>query len=303
MDLTGTVISKGKSGPSNPLTIGVDQAFKNIYSASIKAAKTIEVDQYKYSVFGIAGIERSHTKQKLLKLLSKKFQMVEIVSDTTSALAGATGCKPGLAVIAGTGSNVYGMNENGKTARSGGWGWRIGDEGSGYTIGRNAIVASLKEHDGRGPNTMLTKKITQKLGFKSLVEIVDWTYDSGRQPKDFADLVPLVAESDRMGDHVSNLILSEAGAELGLVANSAIRRLNMKGEFLVACIGGVFLNGGAFNIAFEEVIRKEAPDCIFIEPKFSPTVGSALIAIQKLGLDVDESLLNRIEKSLGEIND
>jgi hypothetical protein len=106
-----------------------------------------------------------------------------------------------------------------------------------------------------------------------------------------------------MGDSVANLILSEAGADLGLVANSAIRRLNMKGEFLVACIGGVFLNGGAFNIAFEEVIRREAPDCILIEPRFSPTVGSALIALQKLGVDVDEELLNRVEESLGEHND
>lgn len=303
MDLSGSVIVRGRSGPSNPLTIGCDQAFTNIYSASIEAAKFIDAKQIKCSVFGIAGIERSLTKQKLLKRLSKEFQKVEMVSDTASALAGATGCKPGLAVIAGTGSNVYGLNENGDTARSGGWGWRIGDEGSGYTIGRNAIVAALKEHDGRGPNTTLTEKITRKLGIRSLVDIVDWVYDSGRQPKDIADLVPLVVESDRMGDPVANLILSEAGADLGLVANAAIRRLNMKGAFLVACIGGVFMNGGAFNIAFEEVIRREAPDCILIEPRFSPTVGSALIALQKLGVEVEEGLLNKVEESLGELND
>ena len=301
MDIEGNIYGQGRSGPCNPLTIGLNQTYLNIKSASKEAQKQLK-EEIRFSVFGIAGIERSKTKKQLKQLLSKEYCALDIVSDTTSALSGATGGKPGIAVIAGTGSNVYGLNEEEVAARSGGWGWRIGDEGSGYTIGREGINAALKAHDLRGPKTSLTRKIMDKLNLEEIEEIIDWVYSKDRQPKDIADLVPLVVESYREGDIAASLILSEAGAELGLVTNSVIRKLNMKGGFIIACIGGVFMNGGAYNIAFEEVVRREAPHCELVAPRFSPTVGSALIAMKKLGIALDNEFLCRIEENLGAWN-
>jgi N-acetylglucosamine kinase-like BadF-type ATPase len=301
MDTEGNILGQGRSGPCNPLTIGLNQAYLNIIAAS-KEAQKLSAEEVRYSVFGIAGVERSKTKEQLIQLLSKEYSFLEIVSDTSSALSGAIGGTPGIAVIAGTGSNVYGLNEEGETARSGGWGWRIGDEGSGYTIGREGINAALKAHDLRGPKTTLTNKIIEKLNINEIEDIIDWVYAPDRQPKDIADLVPLVVESYRDGDTVASLILSEAGVELGMVTNSVIRKLNMKGGFKVACIGGVFMNGGAYNIAFEEVVRREAPHCELVSPRFSPTVGSALIALKKLGVSLDNEFLCRLEENLGAWN-
>src|SRR5213078_4483038 len=81
---------------------------------------------------------------------------VLVVNDALIALAAGAGDDPGIVIISGTGSIVYGRNERVEAARAGGWGHMIGDEGSGYWIGREALAAVMRAGDGRGPETGLT---------------------------------------------------------------------------------------------------------------------------------------------------
>src|SRR5208283_3215279 len=74
---------------------------------------------------------------------------------------GATGGKPGVVVIAGTGSIAFGENALGETARAGGWGYIFGDEGGGFDIVRQALRAVLSEHEGWGPRTALTPALLE----------------------------------------------------------------------------------------------------------------------------------------------
>ena len=87
-----------------------------------------------------------------------------VVNDALVALeAGAPGA-PGVVIISGTGSIAYGRNTRNEGARSGGWGHVLGDEGSGFWIGRAAIRAVLREADRRGPRTTLTPLLLQHFG-------------------------------------------------------------------------------------------------------------------------------------------
>jgi len=301
--LDGVVASGGRAGPSNPITVGAERALASILGAVEEAAESAGVRRFLASRLGVAGTDRSRLRRELLAGLPSAYGDAAIVSDAASALAGATGLKPGVVVIAGTGSIAYGENEAGDHARAGGWGWRLGDEGSGYTIGVNAIMAALMAHDGRGPETSLARKILGSLGLGSMEEIVDWVYSPGREPRDVAYLVPLVREAESEGDEAARLVMAAAGAELGLVAGAVIRRLGLRGEFPVSLNGGVFKQPSVYIMAFEEAVRREAPDCALIRPRMPPVLGSALLALRAAGARVDEGLLYTMEKSYGRLGE
>ena len=299
VSVDGEAVSSGRAGPSNPVTVGADRALASIKGAVDEAADAAGVHIFLASRLGVAGTDRSRLRQEILARLPSSYGDTAIISDAESALAVATGLKPGVVVIAGTGSIAYGENAAGDHARAGGWGWRLGDEGSGYTIGVNAVMAALRAHDGRGPATSLKEKILGHLGLGSLEEIVDWVYSPGREPRDVAYLVPLVREAEAEGDEAARLVMAGAGAELGLVAGAVIRRLGLTGEFPVSLNGGVFKQPSVYIMAFEETIRREAPDCALIRPRMPPVLGAALLALRAAGAELDEGLLARVEESYG----
>ena len=297
MSLNGTIVGRGQAGPSNPITNGVGQALSNIIEAVNRARQASGVEEFKASTLGLAGATRSHLGEEIFEQLPSIYGVTKIVSDAHSALAGANGCRPGIVVIAGTGSIAYGMNMKGKEARAGGWGWRLGDVGSGYAIGKNSIIAALKDHDQSGPPTILKEMISGHLGLSNMEEIIDWAYDPKREASHFASIVPLVKEAENRGDSVASYIMENAGTQLGLVAQAVIKRLQLAGGFPLACSGGVFKQPNIYNRAFEETVRKVAQICVFIEPMFTPTVGSALLALKSLDVEISDGLQVNVEKS------
>jgi len=299
----GRVLGAGRAGPSNPITVGADRALASILEAVSMASEKCGVSRFKASRLGVAGTDRSRLRGKLLAGLPDSYGDTAVTSDAAAALAGATGFKPGVVVIAGTGSIAYGENHMGQAARAGGWGWKLGDEGSGYTIGRNAILAALRAHDGRAPDTALRDMILSHLGLGAVEEIIDWMYAPGREPRDVAYLVPLVREAEAAGDEAAKLVMAEAGTELGHVANAVTRRLGLTGEFPVALNGGVFKQPSVYIMAFEEVVRREAPDCALIKPRMPPVLGAALLALKSTGVSIDDGLLRALEESYGSLGD
>jgi len=173
----------------------------------------------------------------------------------------------------------------------------LGDEGSGYTIGINGIMAAIRAVDGRGLETSLTMKILSYLSLDSIDDIIDWVYSPGREPREIANLVPLVREAEMEGDKAAWQVMSGAGAELGHLANAVIKRIGLMGDFSLCSSGGVFKQPSVYIKVFEETVRKEAPGCIFIKPRMPPVMGSALLALRAAGVKVDEEFLSKVETS------
>jgi len=300
-DLSGNLVARGGGGPSNPLTAGVDTAAESILTAASEASGSRGIRAFKASVMGIAGTDRPSGAEALRSRLGGfDWGRLRIVSDAAVALAGATGCRPGVVVVSGTGSVAYGENEEGEKARAGGWGWRLGDEGSGYTIGNGALIASLRALDGRGPPTSLPDKIMRVLDLDDLGGLVDLVYSRGMGNREIATLTPLVGEAAEEGDAVAKSILEEAGEELGLAASAVARRLRMMDAFPVALTGGVF-NLAPVREALGRRLGEAQPGCRIIEPRFEPDVGAALLALRGLGVVIDEGLLRRVEESSGRL--
>ena len=107
---------------------------------------------------------------------------VQVEKDMVTALAGASDARPGIIVIGGTGSVAYGQNAAGETALAGGWGYLMGDEGSGYDIGLQALRAACQAQDGRGPATTLQQLILAHFDMPDLHEVHRHIYSGRTHP-------------------------------------------------------------------------------------------------------------------------
>ena len=294
---SGELLARGTGGPSNPITVGVDTAVDSITEAVDGAVESCGVGRFSVACMGIAGAMRPPVLGALRSRLSTlDVERLEIISDAVIALAGATGCRPGVVVIAGTGSVAYGESEGGETAKAGGWGWRLGDEGSGNYIGNRALIAAVRSHDGRGPPTILAEKVRTALDLTDMNELIDRVYLRGMGVEDVSALSVLVGEAADEGDHEASRILKDAGAELGAAALTVARKLGLIDNFIVAPTGGAF-NLGLLKVSFDVVVKQGAAQCCIISPRFEPAVGAALLALKGLGVEVGEGLLGQVEAS------
>jgi N-acetylglucosamine kinase-like BadF-type ATPase len=166
---------------------------------------------------------------------------VVVVNDALIALVSGARDEPGILINAGTGSIVYGRSAAGEAARAGGWGHMIGDEGSGYWIGREALAAVMRAADGRGPETGLTAEILAHFNVADVSQLPRIVYDREMPRMSVAALGPIVQTVAADGDAVATRVLERAADELVLAARSVTTRLEMRGDaFTFYLAGGVF---------------------------------------------------------------
>ncbi|MBT9170461.1 MAG: N-acetylmuramic acid/N-acetylglucosamine kinase [Actinobacteria bacterium] len=302
-DTEGNVLSRVESGPSNYQNIGKEKAKEAIEHAvqrAIEASRT-KITEFEVACLGLAGMDSQTSYNVLYGIISdiKVFRKVMLLNDAEIGLAGATGCRHGIVVNAGTGAVAFGINQRGEKGRSGGWGYLMGDEGSAYDVSRRALMAAAKAHDGRGEPTLLLPMIMEALSLEQFEQIIELLYHKEMSPEALASLAPVVFEAAQKGDRVSQEILECAGEELGLVAIAVARALGMESEECeVAPIGGMFRPHTLLYKSFARVLRRQVPDCRLIKPIFEPAVGAVLLALKEAGGELTDLLLERIGRSV-----
>jgi len=202
---------------------------------------------------------------------------VQVVSDLETTLEAAFDGGPGVITIAGTGSIAYGRNGNGRTARAGGWGLAISDEGSGEWVGRRAVGAALGANDV-GEETPMLAEILQLWKLASLDELV--RKSNASPTPDFASLFPLVLRAADGGDAVARNVMRQAGEELAGLARGVIRRLFGAGSVPVAMAGGVFRQSEQVRQVFYNAVVAEFPQAS-VRAKVVEAVDGALALARK----------------------
>jgi glucosamine kinase len=188
-----------------------------------------------------------------------------LCGDHEIALDGAFRGGQGILVIAGTGSNVIGRAADGTIYGAGGWGPALGDEGSGYWIGHEALRAAFWGKD-RGVTTTLLAGIGELWKTNSVGELVEFA--NLRPGPDFATLAPVVVQCAEAGDELALAILERAGAELA--DQIALVRLKMQesgdsGEVEVACTGGILEHIALVRSSMVEALKASNPDMKVLE--------------------------------------
>jgi N-acetylglucosamine kinase-like BadF-type ATPase len=203
------------------------------------------------------------------------------VTDAEIALYATTLGKPGIVVIAGTGSVCLGKNASGKIAISGGWGPLAGDEGGGVGIAREALQAVAKASDGRGIPTELSKKASEYFRSSGPENLIVAIYSPQVDNTRIAGFAKSVVETALRGDAVASNIMSESGFELGIAACAVIESLGMKRQKVpVGCVGSVFKAGELLTKPMIDTIHTIAPKAFLTEPLMPPAHAAALMALR-----------------------
>jgi N-acetylglucosamine kinase-like BadF-type ATPase len=175
---------------------------------------------------------------------------------------------------------VYGRNAGGEAARAGGWGYILGDESSGYWIGREALTAVMRAADGRGPETGLTADILAYFGVDDVSQLPRIVYDREVPRMSVAALGPLVQRTSEAGDAVARGILERAADELALGVRSVASRLEMRGDpFVCVLAGGVFRVVPWLATEVAPRLREVAPRCLVQQLEEEPAVGAVQLAL------------------------
>ena len=276
-DERGRILAKAVAGPSNPLKVGIEASKKELLGAAravlqrVSSAAARDASQLVDArrgrrhhkpllvavCAGVAGVDRTAVSRPLLAWLRKAIPARHhlLATDAAIALHAALGTAAGMIVVSGTGSIAYARNHRGQTLRAGGWGASFDDLGSGYDLGRKAIMAALRDFDGRGERTLLTPSICRALKLTDITQIVPKNLD----PQQVAALFPLVLEAARQGDRVARHLLAEAACELAQLALALARRLGLRRKIAVVCAGGVFRSSPALRRSFARYVHRRMP--------------------------------------------
>ena len=242
------VIAVASAGASNVRTYGPDAAIAVVESAVVEALRKAGVAPPSIGavVAGLAGISRRKEREPVEAWLARFFpgRPTALVTDVELILAAGAKGADGVAVVSGTGSIVFGRTARRGTARSGGWGPTVGDPGSGYAIGRAALLGTAEALDGIAPTGRLTELIVARTGVSSADEL-----GAGNDPRDIAALVPAVAEAAAGGDPKAVVILHTAARALALQVDAVLRRLQWAGPVRLALGGGVLVHVPALRDA------------------------------------------------------
>jgi len=288
-DETSLLVSVN-TGPSNITRVGETRARESLHRAvrEVCAAAKIDSRQIRRACIGVAGAGREEVANAVRKIVAEMIPgEIQVVGDTVTSAEAAFGAGPGVIVIAGTGSIAYGRNSQGQTARAGGWGFAVSDEGSAHWIGRTLIHDLMRAIDQRldDANAMqatadafpLLRKIQAAWNLHSLEGLVR----AANSHPDFAALFPLIVAAD--ADDMTASVLSRAGNELAQLAAIVTRRLfanEISDDPLVqvAMIGGVFRHSLTVRESFRRDLQKLDPR-VEVKPEIvEPVLGALQMA-------------------------
>ena len=239
------ILATGSAGPSNQRAVGPLLAMQNLDQAVHSAFEIAGIPRCTAAAacLGLAGADRDSDRSVILQWAeeSRLAHKVRVVNDAVPLLSAGSGTGIGVALIAGTGSLAWGCNSSGDSARAGGWGWLMGDEGSAWAIGSAVLKAVVFAADGRGPQTSLSPAVCEHLRISTAPELVARIYSAEIPRALIAELAPLAFTLAHANDTVAAAIVSTAGHELALMVRTVADRLQLPRQLPLAATGAVLI--------------------------------------------------------------
>jgi len=278
-DESGKVLSKAISGSANLLVKGELAVEKVIFDVieSLEAPEPLAA-----LCLGIAGVGRLGADQVIRDVLRRlgQRQPVRVVNDALVALVAGAPSGVGIVVVAGTGSIAYGVDPGRHEARSGGWGYLLGDEGSAFWLGHYAVRHAIRAADGRGVATTLYPLICDKLGVSEPTELVDWFYDQELSRNRVADLASLVETASADGDEAAENLMDQAAKHLTKAARAVAGQLSFPDRFPVVLSGGAFKACPSLGRRLEDMLASPEIEVRLLD--VDPAMGAVTLALELL---------------------
>jgi N-acetylmuramic acid 6-phosphate etherase len=285
-DTDGHVLGRGTAGSANYQAVGAAAACAALDEA-IRAAFAdagVIPQPAQALIVGLAGVDRAEDRTVFAAWAAERHPAghATAVNDALLVLAAGTPSGWGLSMICGTGSIAYGRAPDGRLARAGGWGYLLGDEGSGYAIGLAGLRAVARAADGRAEQTKLTSLILDHWSLTTPQDLIRRTYRETRNNSEIAALAMLVDQAAAEGDSIAQAIIQSAGHELALAAHSVAVRLALPDPTPCALAGGLLVHGQRLAHAFVAEAQELGLAFEPVVPVPEPAEGAVLLARQSL---------------------
>jgi N-acetylglucosamine kinase-like BadF-type ATPase len=284
-DAHGNELARRQVGPGNPNVVGIEGATANLLELVAGCCERAKVAPSGLSaaVFGLAGVAGATVRDRLAEALRNGMHArgwgkihFALETDARVALEGAFGGGPGVVVIAGTGSNLIGKLPDGRVTSVGGWGRILGDEGSAFAIGAEAIRAVARDIDGRTDAHVLRGLFAERLGWATRDAIIAAVY---QDKHDLASLAPFVLEAAAADDPASEGILKRAASDITDQLGAIVARLGSAPSVGVVFVGGLIEHGTLYAKIVAEAIHARLPQVQIRQAESSPAQGAVLMAL------------------------
>ncbi|MFN3981807.1 MAG: BadF/BadG/BcrA/BcrD ATPase family protein [Caldilinea sp.] len=297
-DESGRVLGVGLGGASGIDSVGADGATVGI-GAAIDAARRqagLHETQFASVFFGMAGVV-SEADRAIVRDVAQRLALGDAIyvdHDIRIALAGGLSGRPGIALIAGTGSSCFGMNAAGARWQAGGWGHLISDEGSSYWFGWNAIRLAAGAGDGRWQSALYAP-VMRQLGIEGVADLHQRLYTQGVSKAEIAGFAPLVMEAATAGDALALGLIRQGVQELALMVTAVARKLGWAAAPCeVTLTGGLWRAGEVVLAPFRAALAEMAPQARIVMPELPPVIGACVLALQTGGVIVDAAVRERL---------
>jgi N-acetylglucosamine kinase-like BadF-type ATPase len=288
-DLEGRVLARGFGAGSNQYTAGFGQLVESVTTA-VQAAlrpvlgagverQVVAADRVAAACFGMSGVDSPEDEKDVSGWVERQSfaTTFRVVNDVELILAGGTPEGWGIAVISGTGSNCVGRAKDGRTARVGGWGTLLGDEGSGYALGLRALHLAAQTFDGRANAPRLLEAALRHWSTPDIPGLMREVHAPATTPASIAAIAPVVMDLAAQGDAPAQAILEATADDLGLHIRTAMRHLQLERPPLA--LGGGLFAGRLREVLLERVAGEVGP--IGYVPE--PVLGAVAIARRLVG--------------------
>ncbi len=297
-DENGNIISRGLGGASNHAEIPggrerLENAIKDSVGEALKNAGSLPIGETIFASAHCGMTGGAIYKDEIISAIIKA-EKLTVGHDAPTALLGATAGKPGVVVIAGTGSVVFGINEKGATARVGGLGYLFSDEGSGFWLAAQMIRLAIKEQDELIAPCGILQMVLEFFGRGEIRELTDDFYN-GKLSRD--EIASLAKRAHELAADGNQTIRGQIFYGVGVLTESVARvaaKLKFQTKFPVAGIGGMF-RADLTNDYFASSLAEKTPLAEFVKPRFNPAIGALLLAYRQADIEISADLLSTLE--------
>ena len=288
-DEDGNIVGEGLSGPTNLTATNVGAASFNLREAIRQATEKLPQGyEVIHMVMGLAGMDTIDEEQKARKVFGDvlryfPIQNFDLVNDIVIGLESGTQQENAVAIIAGTGSNCYGRNEQGHEVKVGGMDYLLTDQGSGYQIGVDVLRTAVKSYDGRIEKSLLQDLVCRHFQIDSVAHLKSCVYNPVLNKAEVAQLTKICEDAHNQGDAAATAILDRAIDELVLMLRAALTKLDLIGKG-VDCV----LVGGVTKIPYvhekiDQKVREFCPNMSLNRPEKEPVYGALSLAMKRKG--------------------
>lgn len=303
-DTEGHLLGFGRTGGSNHETVGFAEAERRLHQVAHEALAEAGVEgPVAFGFWGLAGADVPSDFEHLYPIVARinAAERNVIKNDTVAAMGAGFTRGWGVGIISGAGFNAGGIAPDGREIQFAGMGAPTGDWGGGGDIGPEVLRLAYRGYDGRGKPTLLTERVAEALGLQSMADIplkirtgtLDWKAIRDKLP-------PLLFEVAYEGDEVACELVARIGEEVGITANTIIRRLGMEKLDVEVVLGGsIFKGKGPLLMdTIRARVHRVAPRARIIHPEFEPVVGAVFQALRYLGIEAGPRVRENVRATL-----